>query len=76
MAIIQNERVMLPRLAARIASHRDELARLHAERVDPVAKLHAFVRDRFAFEPLLEAYEEYRRGELTSDGASNGLDAR
>lgn len=76
MAIVHNERVMSPRLAARIASLRDELARLHAQGVDPIEELHDFVRDRFEFEPLLEAYQEYLRGETTPDEEHDRLDAR
>lgn len=53
------------RLNRRIAEHREEMARLEAQGVDPGVELGALLRKRFGLEALRETYAEYRR-----DGAS------
>ena len=76
MAIVHAEPGLSSKLASRIAAHRAELTRLHAEGADPLAELHAFIRDTFTAASLIEAYEEYRRGYPTPADADEVPDAR
>lgn len=66
-----------PALAARIAEHQAERARLREEFGDPEAALDAWVRETFDRDALIATYEEYMKGEglwdeVDDDPIANG----
>lgn len=52
-----------PTLDRHIEEARAEAARFRAEHGDPVEALHAFIRETFDREALIETYEEYLNGD-------------